>query len=150
MIFFTIHHIVHAALPSSISDERKNLLTFLTGVFCWVLLYSYVQTAKHTTFLHRAIGSGFMYLFIADVFAMGIIYKNCYKKSILSEVNEVVGSKDDNNTVRKEAEVPDVNITTVNVVNVEGVSDNDHGQIITDDVVVGGTSQDEDTPSEDK
>jgi len=93
MIFFLLHHLVHSLFGTRVSEERKNLFTFLFGTFLWVCLFTAVQDKNVRTkmgFMGNALGVGYCYLLIADVFAMAVIYKNYWGSTILRESNSVL------------------------------------------------------------
>jgi hypothetical protein len=74
-------------------NQTRNLTTFLSGTVIYVLLYSYIGSIDlHTNpFLFKLFGF-FMYIITADGFAMAILYKNFYKQTIFTEVNETLGA----------------------------------------------------------
>jgi hypothetical protein len=88
MIFFIIHHLVHAIFRQRSSEERKNLVTFLLGTFAWVCAWTAIQNPIYRSrmgFFGQALGQGFMYLVVTDIVAMAIIYKNYWGYTILNE-----------------------------------------------------------------
>jgi hypothetical protein len=92
MIFFLLHHLVHALFGVRISEERKNLFTFLLGTFLWVCLWTVVQSRsirEKWGFIGDVLNYGFVYLVVTDVFAMAVIYKNYWGNTILHETNSV-------------------------------------------------------------
>jgi len=74
-------------------NQTRNLTTFLTGTVLYVLFYSYVGSIDFNSnlFLKRLFNF-FIYIVIADGFAMAILYKNFYKQTIFTEVNETLGT----------------------------------------------------------
>jgi hypothetical protein len=74
-------------------NQNINLTTFLTGTVLYVLFYSYAGSFdfNDNTFFKRLFGF-FIYIVIADGFAMAILYKNFYKQTIFTEVQETLGS----------------------------------------------------------
>lgn len=91
MIWFIIHNFLKNFV--SLENQTRNLTTFLTGTVLYVLFYSYVGSVDFNSnlFLKRLFGF-FIYIVIADGFAMAILYKNFYKQTIFTEVNETLGS----------------------------------------------------------
>lgn len=91
MLWFAIHNILKSF--STMENQTRNLTTFLTGTILYVLFYSYVGSIDFNSnpFLKRLFGF-FIYVVIADAFSMAILYKNFYKQTILTEVNETLGS----------------------------------------------------------
>jgi hypothetical protein len=92
MLWFTIHNILKTF--SSMENQTRNLTTFLTGTVLYVLFYSYAGSFDFidNSFLKNLFGF-FIYIIIADGFAMAILYKNFYKQTIFTEVKETLGSK---------------------------------------------------------
>lgn len=91
MIFFVLHQIVQKIL-GNLSEQTRNLITFLLGVVLYTLLWTYVNTTKSDNFIVASIRYGFYYIFVSDCFAMGIIYKNYYNRSITTEVSSAWGN----------------------------------------------------------
>jgi hypothetical protein len=91
MIWFTIHHFLKNF--ASMENQTRNLTTFLTGTVLYVLFYSYAGSFDFidNPFLKRLFGF-FIYIVMADGFAMAILYKNFYKPTIFTEVKETLGS----------------------------------------------------------
>lgn len=91
MLWFTIHNILKTF--SSMENQTRNLTTFLTGTVLYVLFYSYAESFDFidNPFFNRIFGF-FIYIVIADGFAMAILYKNFYKQTIFTEVNETIGA----------------------------------------------------------
>ena len=89
MLWFVIHNI---AKMFSLENQTRNLAVFLTGVVLYVLFYAYVGSLDLTNPFYIRLFSYFIYIILADGFAMAILYKNGYKQSILMEVNETFGA----------------------------------------------------------
>ena len=91
MLWFIIHNILKNF--TFMENQTRNLTTFLTGTLLYVLFYSYVGAVdfNDNLFLKRLFGF-FIYIVIADGFAMAILYKNFYKQTIFTEVEETIGS----------------------------------------------------------
>jgi hypothetical protein len=91
MLWFTIHNFLKNF--TSMENQNRNLTTFLTGTVLYVLFYSYAGSFDFNSnlFFKRIFGF-FIYIIIADGFAMAILYKNFYKQTIFTEVQETLGS----------------------------------------------------------
>ena len=91
MLWFIIHNFLKNF--SSMENQTRNLTTFLTGTVLYVLFYSYAGSFNFidNPFFKRLFGF-FIYIVIADGFAMAILYKNFYKQTIFKEVEETLGS----------------------------------------------------------
>ncbi len=90
MIFFALHNIMHNVVPGNFTDQTRNLVTFLLGIVLYTVLYTYLfnKNNNSTNLLINSIKAGFSYIIMSDCIAMGIIYKNYYKSSIINEVKE--------------------------------------------------------------
>lgn len=91
MLWFIIHNFLKNF--TSMENQTRNLTTFLTGTVLYVLFYSYAGSFDFidNPFFKRLFGF-FIYIVIADGFAMAILYKNFYKQTIFTEVKETLGS----------------------------------------------------------
>lgn len=79
------------------SVQTKNLFTFLIGVVSYTLIYSWFgATSKENNLFIFTLFNYFVYIILADAFAMAIIYKNYYKTSIIGEAKEVFSDKSSN------------------------------------------------------
>ena len=93
MIWFIIHNFLKTL--TFFENQTRNLTTFLTGVFIYVLFYSYVGSLDlEDNKFFKLFFNFFIYIVLADGFAMAIIYKNFYKQTILTEVKETFGAKE--------------------------------------------------------
>lgn len=95
MIWYIFHNVINALFPS-ISVQHRNLSTFLIGVLCYTLIYSYLGTLDkniNNLFLFTFLNY-FFYVLLSDAFAMAILYKNFFKTSIINEFREAVGAND--------------------------------------------------------
>lgn len=91
MIWYLLHNIMNL-FDSVIENKTRNFTTFLVGVVLYTLFYTYFGTYGPdypflSSFLKYA-----MYIILADGFVMAIIYKNFYKQTIFTEVNETLGA----------------------------------------------------------
>jgi hypothetical protein len=91
MLWFIIHNFLKNF--TLMENQTRNLTTFLTETVLYVLFYSYTGSFHFSDnpFLKRIVGF-FIYIVIADGFAMAILYKNFYKQTIFTEVEETIGS----------------------------------------------------------
>lgn len=92
MIFFILHQSIHNLLPFNYSNQTKNLITLLIGIFLYTIIWTYVKDPKRAdshNLLLNSLKMGFTYIFMTDCLAMGIIYKNYYNKSIVKEAVDV-------------------------------------------------------------
>jgi hypothetical protein len=93
MLWFVTHQIVK--LIPFMSRETKNLTVFLTGVWLYAIVYSYIGSSvfDKDSFIARFCMC-FTYLVVADAFSMGVIYKNYFGETIFKEVKETFGVKE--------------------------------------------------------
>lgn len=92
MLWFTLHNIMQNF--EFMSNQTKNLTTFVVGVTIYTLFYSYMGSIDFSRNLFaKGFFNFFYYIVLADAFAMGIIYKNYYKYSIFNEVRETIGAE---------------------------------------------------------
>lgn len=88
MFYYLIHHL---PLWSKMANGKRNVRTFLLGTVCYILFHAY---------LFSAIGSKnpkivkfrpyIYYLWITDAISMAVLYKKYYKKTILTDVSDLV------------------------------------------------------------
>jgi hypothetical protein len=90
MLFYTLHNIIHNLIPGKFTDQTRNLITFLLGIILYTILYTYLfdKNNNSTNLIVNSFKAGFAYIIMSDCIAMGIVYKNYYKTSILNEVKE--------------------------------------------------------------
>lgn len=91
MLWFTIHNFLKNF--TSMENQTRNLTTFLTGIVLYLLFYSYADSFDFVDnpFFKQLFGF-FIYIVIADGFAMAILYKNFYKQKIFKEAQETLSS----------------------------------------------------------
>ena len=72
-------------------NGKKNVITFLIGSICWILLASYLFSPNiiHTNFLSITLKNFFQWFIVIDICAIAIIYKMYYNKSIFNEIVEI-------------------------------------------------------------
>lgn len=91
MIWYTLHNILKTLFPN-MEQQHRHLTSFLIGVILYTLFYSYVGTlGREHTFLNVFFKYS-VYILISDAFAMAILYKNFYKRTIFKEVEETIGT----------------------------------------------------------
>jgi hypothetical protein len=116
-------------------NQTRNLTTFLLGTLLYVFIYSYTGSLINISSFFKNLFGFFIYIIIADAFAMGILYKNAYNQTILTEIKETFNSPNifkvnvENNEVNVENNKVNVENNEVNVenneVNVDEVNVND-------------------------
>lgn len=88
MFYYIIHNL---PIWTDLPNGKRNVRTFLLGTVCYILLhallFSKIGEEKHYIKLFR---NYIYYLWAADAIAMAVIYKQFYKKSILSEVGNMI------------------------------------------------------------
>lgn len=93
MIFFSLHHILKPLLDTFISHQTANLITFLLGIIGWTYLWVFVMDAQFQptkpNFIISGLGAGFSYFLVSDIVAVCILYKNYWKQSIITELNDI-------------------------------------------------------------
>lgn len=90
MIFFLLHTINYNILYDDISNQTKNLTTFLLGVILYTIVWTFLYRKKdNNNLIFDSLKYGFVYIFIADCFCMAIIYKNYYGGSITHEITDL-------------------------------------------------------------
>jgi len=94
MFFFIVHQILNGLpVTSEWSESKKNCLTLLVGGNLYVLFFVLLEWIQKTTGETGQFWAGsarnFYYWFIGiDAFAMAILYKRYWGRSILNEVTE--------------------------------------------------------------
>jgi len=90
MLWFLIHNLLK--MFPSMENQTRNLTTFLTGTVLYVFIYSYVGSVNlNCNLFYKRLFGFFIYIIMADGFAMAILYKNAYKQTIFTEVGETLG-----------------------------------------------------------
>lgn len=89
MIFYLLHSINYNIIKGNISNQTRNLLTFLIGVVLYTILWTFLyRNREHSNLIIDSLKYGFIYIFIADCFSIAIIYKNYYKRNITTEISD--------------------------------------------------------------
>jgi hypothetical protein len=92
MLWFLTHNFMQ--LFDTMQNQTKNLTTFLFGTTIYTLFYSYLGSLNfEENLFFKSFFNFFFYIILADAFAMAIIYKNYYKTTIFTEINETLGDK---------------------------------------------------------
>ena len=84
MFWFIIHNILKSF--SSMENQTRNLTTYLSGTFLYVLFYSYTGSIvfNNNSFFKEF----FIYIMIADAFSMAILYKDLYEEIINKQTTD--------------------------------------------------------------
>jgi len=86
MFFYLFHNLNHGLFRSKEkSDGATNVRTLILGSIFWVLFHVWANSQNMKSYF---IKDYFWWFFLIDVFAMGIIYKLYYKRSIFNELKE--------------------------------------------------------------
>ncbi len=95
MFFFCTHQIVQNIIPWSkeTKDSRKNITTFIIGALLYTFLVSFLYHKHYSSlvnsfFLLFTLKNWILLVIAIDMTAMAVIYKCCYKRSIVDEVSE--------------------------------------------------------------
>ena len=69
-------------------DGKKNVITFIIGSICWILLASFLFSPHydHSSFLLLSLKDFFPWFVLIDISSVAVIYKMYYGKSILTEL----------------------------------------------------------------
>ena len=110
MIFFLLHSILKPLLDTVISHQTANLTTFLIGTILWTYLWVYVTDyrfqPKDPNFIITGLAVGFSYFLISDIIAVCILYKNYWKRSILTELKDLLNPKKEVTSATSAEEAP--------------------------------------------
>jgi hypothetical protein len=74
-----------------LTNQTKNLTTFVFGTLLHTMLYSYLGSLNlsASSFMKTMFGF-YSHILFVDIVAIGIIYKNYYNESIVSEFTNLV------------------------------------------------------------
>ena len=91
MLWFLSHNIITNFTFMEV--QTRNLYVFLIGTVIYTLLYSWLGTfsREQNPFLNGMFNF-FLYIILADGFAMAVLYKNYFGRPIHSEVKETLGA----------------------------------------------------------
>ena len=92
-----IYNLLKIIAPN-MENQHRNLTCFLAGVIIYTLIYSYMGVfAKETNNMFLlSFFYNMWYILLADAFAMAVLYKNYYNKTIFTEVDETFSLHKDN------------------------------------------------------
>lgn len=91
MLWFLFHNIITNFTFMEV--QSRNLYVFLIGTVFYTLIYSWLGTfSKEQNPFLNSIFNFFLYIILADGFAMAILYKNYFGRPIHSEVKETLGA----------------------------------------------------------
>lgn len=96
MIFFLLHQMLQPLLSLGLWHQTANLFTFLVGMICWTYLWVYVSDPRFggvDNFWMTGISQGFVYFILGDIMSVAIIYKNYWKQSIFTELEDLFQTK---------------------------------------------------------
>lgn len=121
MIFYLLHSINHNIIPGNFSNQTRNLLTFLLGVILYTVLWTYLYNhTNNNNLIITSLKWGFSYILIADCFAIAVIYKNYYKKSINNEIKQVINLTEEkineNPEIKSEYDNTNIDIKELDIV----------------------------------
>lgn len=97
MLFFTIHHIIqNLPLTNGWQESKKNIVTFLVGAISYVFLTSFLNSKRYAGFTDAnfftfTLKNWLLWIIGIDIFAMAIVYKCYWGRTILSELPETWG-----------------------------------------------------------
>lgn len=84
MFFYLFHNLNHGLFRSKEkSDGATNVRTLILGSIFWILFHVWANSQSMKAYFVK---DYFWWFFLVDVFAMGIIYKLYYKRSIFNEL----------------------------------------------------------------
>jgi len=108
MIFFLLHQLLKPLLDYGLWHQTANLTVFLIGIVLWTYLWVFINDVRFhggiNNFLVTGLSQGFAYFLLSDIMAIAIIYKNYWKRSIMTEFEEIF-KKDDTKIVEKPAKL---------------------------------------------
>jgi hypothetical protein len=94
MFFYLFHHINHYVFkPTNKPDSAMNVRTLIMGGIAYILFHAYLKSERMSDFYFK---DYFWCIFVIDVIAMGIIYKEYYGESVLGEVDLTFGKNNKN------------------------------------------------------
>jgi hypothetical protein len=93
MFFYIFHHINHYLFkPLDKTDAAVNVRTLIIGGISYILLHGYLNGPKLSSYVFK---DYFWWIFAIDIIAMSVIYRNFYGQSILNEIGNTFGKKED-------------------------------------------------------
>lgn len=97
MFFFAIHHFIqNIPVTKDWQESKKNIVTFLIGAISYVFLTSFLNSKQYKAFIDAnfltfTLKNWLLWIIGIDVFAMAIVYKCYWGRTILSELPETWG-----------------------------------------------------------
>ncbi len=85
MYFYIFHQINQVLRKDKDEDGSVNVRTLILGGIMYIITHAIISNPNSSMYLYK---NYLLYFFLLDVFAMGIIYKKYYGRSILKEMNE--------------------------------------------------------------
>lgn len=85
MYFYIFHQINQVIRKDDDEDGSVNVRTLILGGIMYIITHAIISNPNSSMYLYK---NYLLYFFLLDVFAMGIIYKKYYGRSILKEMNE--------------------------------------------------------------
>lgn len=85
MYFYIFHQINQVIRKDEDEDGSVNVRTLILGGIMYIITHAIISNPNSSMYLYK---NYLLYFFLLDVFAMGIIYKKYYGRSILKEMNE--------------------------------------------------------------
>ncbi len=85
MYFYIFHQINQVLRKDEDADGSVNVRTLILGGIMYIITHAIISNPNSSMYLYK---NYLLYFFLLDVFAMGIIYKKYYGRSILKEMNE--------------------------------------------------------------
>jgi hypothetical protein len=93
MFFYIFHHINHYLFkPLDKTDAAVNVRTLIIGGIAYILLHGYLNGPSLSSYVFK---DYFWWIFSIDVIAMSVIYRNFYGESILNEISNTFGKKEE-------------------------------------------------------
>jgi hypothetical protein len=93
MFFYIFHHINHYLFkPLDKTDASVNVRTLILGGIAYILLHGYINGPTLSSYVFK---DYFWWIFSIDVIAMSVIYRNFYGESIINEISNTFGKKDE-------------------------------------------------------
>lgn len=85
MYFYIVHQINQTIRRDDDKDGSVNVRTLILGGILYIITHAIISNPNSSMYLYK---NYLLYLFLLDIFAMGIIYKQYYGRTILREMND--------------------------------------------------------------
>ena len=93
MFFYIFHHLNHYLFrPTDKTDAAVNVRTLIFGGIAYILLHGYLNKSTLSSYPFK---DYFWWIFAIDVIAMSVIYRNYYGESIINEISNTFGKKEE-------------------------------------------------------